>query len=286
MARLARIFGLAIWIGGLSAAPAAADVFHWVQYVPGGIEARAITDKAECPAAAIDGVAKPMRTRSGRGKYYPILVCALPIASGATLVTIDGVPLPLPVARPNRILVIGDTGCRLKDSFVQACNNSALWPFQAGADVASLMRPDLVIHVGDFHYRETRCPARDLGCAGSPFGDTWAVWRSDFFSPARLLLDTAPWVFVRGNHEECDRGGIGWARTLDPYPFNPREGIDGCLKTAAPFAANIGGITVIVMDTSTADDKETRSKRRSIGSNSSQWRSSRQPELSGSRFIG
>ena len=139
---------------------------------------------------------------------------------------------------------------------MQACNNSALWPFQVGADVASLMRPDLVIHVGDFHYRETRCPARDLGCAGSPFGDTWAVWRADFFSPARLLLDTAPWVFVRGNHEECDRGGIGWARTLDPYPFNPREGIDGCLKTAAPFAANIGGITVVVMDTSTADDKE------------------------------
>ena len=246
------------------AGPAVADEFRWTQYVPGGIEARAITDKSDCPAATINGAPAAMAKRSEPGPHYPMLVCALPLPRTTTAVTVDGFPLPLPVSRPNRILLIGDTGCRLKDSFIQACNDSALWPFQVGADVASLLRPDLVIHVGDFHYRETACPAGNTGCAGSPFGDTRAVWRADFFAPARLLLETAPWIFVRGNHEECDRGGIGWARTLDPYPFNPQEGVDGCLKTAAPFGADIGGITVAVMDTATAAESKANEQQAAL----------------------
>jgi hypothetical protein len=255
MHRTMRVVVLGLLTVTMSAASAAAEDARWVQYVPGGIEARAITDKAQCPPAAIDNIAVPMRTRSEPGGDFPIRVCSLPITPGAKLVTIDGVPVPLPVARPNRILLIGDTGCRLKDSLVQACNDSVLWPFQVGADVASTLRPDLVIHVGDFYYRETACPAGNLGCAGSPFGDTWASWRADFFSPARLLLETAPWVFVRGNHEECERGGLGWVRTLDPYPYGPKAGRDGCLKTADLFVADIGGVSVVVMDTASAREE-------------------------------
>jgi hypothetical protein len=258
---IARAIFVCVSVVTSMAGPVTADEFHWTQYVPGGIEARAITDKADCPPSTINGDAVAMTKRSEPGPNFPMLVCALPLPHAATVVTIAGFPLPLPVVRPNRILLIGDTGCRLKDSVAQACNDSALWPFQVGADVASLLRPDLVIHVGDFHYRETPCPAGNLGCAGSPFGDTWAVWRADFFAPARLLLETAPWVFVRGNHEECDRGGIGWARTLDPYPFNPQEGVDGCLKTAAPFTADIGGITVAVMDTATAAESKANEQQ-------------------------
>ena len=255
MHRTMRVVVLGLLTVTMPAASAAAEDARWVQYVPGGIEARAITDKTQCPPAAIDNIALPMRTRSEPGGDFPIRVCSLPITPGAKLVTIDGVPVPLPVARPNRILLIGDTGCRLKDSLVQACNDSVLWPFQVGADVASTLRPDLVIHVGDFYYRETACPAGNLGCAGSPFGDTWASWRADFFSPARLLLETAPWVFVRGNHEECERGGLGWVRTLDPYPYDPKAGRDGCLKTADPFVADIGGVSVVVMDTASAREE-------------------------------
>jgi hypothetical protein len=260
--------GARAWLGALMfvalVAPASGADFHWVQYVPGGIEARAITDKPQCPGAVIDGAARPMRTRSEPGKDYPIRVCALAITPTAKLVTIDGTPLPLPGARPNRILLIGDTGCRLKDSFIQACNDSALWPFQVGADVASTLRPDLVIHVGDFYYRETACPAGNLGCAGSPFGDTWASWRADFFSPARLLLETAPWILVRGNHEECARGGIGWVRTLDPYPLDAKAGINGCIKVAEPFTADIGGITVAVMDTAIAQESKANEQQAAL----------------------
>ncbi|MFX8797610.1 metallophosphoesterase, partial [Acinetobacter baumannii] len=87
----------------------------------------------------------------------------------------------------------------------------AAWPFKLGATLSASLKPDLVLHVGDFHYREKPCPAGNDGCAGSPWGDNWDVWREDFFAPADSLLRAAPWIMVRGNHELCDRGGHGWA---------------------------------------------------------------------------
>ena len=51
---------------------------------------------------------------------------------------------------------------------------------------------------------------------GSPMPDIWAAWRDDFFVPASRLMKTAPWLFVRGNHELCSRAGPGWFYLLDP----------------------------------------------------------------------
>ena len=232
----------------------AADLFRWVQYSPTGLEARAITESEACPALVVDGVSVAMQLRSTRGENYPIAVCTAAIPSGTKRASIDKTPLPLPVEHPNRILVIGDTGCRLKGKVAQACNDAALWPFRIGADIGAELKPDLVLHVGDFHYRESACPDGNDGCAGSPYGDSWAVWRADFFAPAELLLNTAPWIFVRGNHEECDRGGKGWARTLDPYPWDASSGASGCLGPAKPFAVKLPGLSIAVMDVSTADD--------------------------------
>ena len=48
------------------------------------------------------------------------------------------VTLPVPVANPQRILVLGDTGCRIKGAALQACNDPAQWPFpQLAAAAAS-----------------------------------------------------------------------------------------------------------------------------------------------------
>jgi hypothetical protein len=247
---------LAALFAGLTLAQSvdAAERFQWVQYAPTGLEARVITDSEICPAFVADGTSIVMLPRSVPGENYPIRVCTANIPAATKKAAIDKVPLPLPVVHPNRILVIGDTGCRLKGKVAQACNDAALWPFRPGADIAALLKPDLVVHVGDFHYRETACPDGNDGCAGSPFGDSWAVWRADFFSPAELLLQTTPWVFVRGNHEECDRGGKGWARTLDPYPWDASSGAAGCLGPAQPFAVKLPGLSIVVMDVSTADD--------------------------------
>ena len=93
--------------------------------------------------------------------------------------------------------------------------------YRHGMDAAAIaaLAPDLVVHVGDFHYREAGCRPFNKGCEGSPHGDVWPVWEEDFFKPARPLLKAAPFVMVRGNHEECERGGKGWSLALDPYPF-------------------------------------------------------------------
>ena len=247
------IFILAITC--VTARAADADFWQWTQYTPRGLEARVATTQATCPALIIDGAPAAMTTRSEPGEHFPIRVCAGAVPPGAALAVIAGVPLPLPLSRPRRILIVGDTGCRLKGKQIQACNDLSEWPFRLGATMSATFKPDLVLHVGDFHYRETACPLGNYACGGSPFGDTWDVWRSDFFSPADSLLRAAPWVFVRGNHEECDRGGKGWARTLDPYPFNPASGAMGCLGPGKPYMVDLGGVTLEVMDVSTADER-------------------------------
>ncbi|ELS30836.1 MULTISPECIES: metallophosphoesterase family protein [Pseudanabaena] len=241
--------GLAVAI-----APAAsAETYQWVQYAPKGIEARVITDRSSCPIATIDGQEATMTPRAKPNELYPVLVCALPIPKTTKSVAIENVPLKLPVAEPKKILLIGDTGCRMKGKKVQACNDPIKWPFRLVAEVAAQMKPDLVLHVGDYHYRETACPEGNTGCAGSPYGDNWAVWRADFFSPADNLLRVAPWVFTRGNHEECKRGGKGWSRALDPYAFDEEK---GCVGMGEPFMATFNTFNIAVMDVSTADEEK------------------------------
>jgi Calcineurin-like phosphoesterase len=101
-------------------------------------------------------------------------------------------------------------------------------------------------------------PEGDLGCAGTPFGDNWTVWDADFFEPARRLLETAPWVFVRGNHEECSRGGKGWARMLDPRPFDPAT---GCQGPAELYFIELGDLRLAVFDVSTADEQKANAEQ-------------------------
>lgn len=234
-----------------AAGAASAETYQWVQYVPGGVEARAVTTEAVCPKAMIDGADAPMAVHSAPGENYPVTGCKVLVPAGAKVLSVDGVPLALPKAEPKRILVIGDTGCRMKGKKAQACNDPVKWPFRLIAEVAAHQKPDLVLHVGDYHYRETACPEGFAGCEGSPFGDTWAVWRADFFSPAESLLKVAPWVVTRGNHEECKRGGKGWSRTLEPAPFDAAKGCNGM---AEPYTVALPGVTLAVLDVSTAEE--------------------------------
>ncbi len=246
---LGMVFGLAGVV--LSGSASAADVYKWVQYVPGGIEVRAVTEANACPLARIDGVDKAMGERSSPAENYPVRGCALAVPPEAKSLTIDGVPMVLPKANPQKIVVIGDTGCRMKGNKNQPCNDVVEWPYRLVAEVIASLKPDLVIHVGDYHYRETACPDGNGGCAGSPFGDTWAVWKADFFAPGENLLRTVPWVMTRGNHEECHRGGQGWSRTLEPYAFDT---VKGCNTGGAPYVVTLPGLTLGVLDVATAEE--------------------------------
>ncbi len=199
--------------------------------------ARVITVAPACPVIDIDGVASAMTVRAppatialrptvsaraqSKPSAFPVLTCERSLPPGALRAGVGGHALPMPQRNPRRIVVIGDTGCRLQtpSAVFQACNDRAAWPFAQVVAAAAAAQPDLVIHVGDYHYRENECPANDAGCAGSPWGYGWDTWDADLFTPARALLAAAPWIVVRGNHESCNRAGQGWWRFLDPRPL-------------------------------------------------------------------
>ncbi|MFG6468837.1 metallophosphoesterase family protein [Roseateles sp. BYS87W] len=213
----------------------------WVQAVAGPAwQIRALTDEARCPDVHADGQLLPMTERSAPGVEPPppgntqpertpsefhLRACEAAWPVGAAQVQVGPVTLRAPRTTLRRIVVMGDTGCRLKasENEFQPCNDSTAWPFQRVVARALALQPDLVVHVGDYHYRESPCPPGQDGCAGSPWGYGDDAWQADFFRPARALLAAAPWVFVRGNHEACNRAGQGWLRYLDAQPGPTRS---------------------------------------------------------------
>jgi len=224
----------------------------WVQAVRDGYEARIVTGAAQCPVLHTQKSDVAMAVRAAATENFP-LVCAAAIPAGAVDASIAGAALPLPVAGPQRILVLGDTGCRIKGAALQACNDPAKWPFPQLAAAAARLKPDLVIHVGDYLYRESPCPAGADGCAGSPWGDNWTTWQADFYTPAAPLLAAAPVVLVRGNHEDCARAGPGWLRLQGPLPFDAAV---PCAAHLSLYDVDLGELRLAVMDDSTAEETE------------------------------
>ena len=233
-------------LGGCVSPPVATPADEDDRFVVVGPEgaamARVITRAAGCPALVVDGVARPMTVRMKaetvparpaasplpppKAAAFPVTACEAPLPRGAQRATVDGVALPLPRADVKRIVIVGDTGCRIVNGAYQAfqaCNDPQQWPFERVANAAAATAPDLVIHVGDYHYREGPCAEGNAGCAGSPWGYGYDAWRADLFAPARRLLAAAPWIVVRGNHETCNRAGQGWWRFLDPRPLAPKQ---------------------------------------------------------------
>jgi Calcineurin-like phosphoesterase len=242
--------------------------------------ARLITPYTVCPAITVDGVTSPMTVRvlpgamalrpsnidttlamamtSGNTKasIFTNSVCEFPIPAGAHAASVAGKNLPLPKPVVNRVAIIGDTGCRIAIGNVyQACGDPTIWPFSVISSAVAAMQPDLVVHVGDYHYRDNPCPPGNTACAGTPWGFGSDVWMADLFTPAAPLLAAAPWVMVRGNHELCNRAGQGWYRYLDPNPYDA-SGVKTCNDPANdnagnyndPWAVSIGDTNFVVFD--------------------------------------
>lgn len=234
---------------------------RWVELGPDGTSSvRAIVDDA-CPAVTFDGVATPMAIRAApdtafanvKPWKFPVTSCeaAIPVqAKGAQL---EGARLPLPRATPQRIVIFGDTGCRLEEGVpLQRCNDPKAWPFPQIVKAAAAKHPDLVIHVGDYEYRESPCPSGNSGCNGSPFGYGWDAWNADFFAPAAPLFAAAPWVMARGNHEDCARAAEGWLRFLDRTPM-----ATACQDLSGIFVAQLGKMGFLVVDSGAAGNPKT-----------------------------
>jgi hypothetical protein len=228
--------------------------------------ARVITGAASCPTITLNGgSAQAMNLRVAAGTValrpttsttlgaqyskpsaFPVQTCELTLPGGTTSAVVNaalpggsqGITLPLPKANAQTIVVLGDTGCRTQfgtggTSQWQACNDPTQYAFPAIAAAAAAIHPDLVIHVGDYEYRDNECPPDIAGCAGRPWGYGWDAWQDDFFAPAQPLLTAAPWVVDRGNHESCTRAGQGWFRFLDPNGYDSVPNDDCNVQGAA-----------------------------------------------------
>src|SRR3954452_21177526 len=260
-------------------APRAADAqpskleAAYVVLGPQGPVARAVLAQASsCPDITIDGAQQPMSVRALHDATFPVLVCERTIPAGAASASLENSLLPLPRPGLKSIAAFGDTGCRLKSAKTAAkegdtddadargkfqdCNNPALWPFAQVAQSVAEAKPDLIIHVGDYLYRESACPTGDAGCARSPYGDDWPTWKADFFAPAAPALRAAPWIVVRGNHEICRRAGPGYFRLLDPTPAptTPAQTPPPCVELVPHYTVTLAGQSFIVLDSSNAAD--------------------------------
>jgi hypothetical protein len=218
--------------------------------------------------------------------------CEAVVPAGHTTATIGSVTLKLPIANPQRILVFGDSGCRMAAGAQQNCHSPAGFPFAGLASYEALFKPDLIVQVGDYFYRDTNCiPSQTTaatngqgattagveyvpGCSNpsnaayEPWGDTFDSWNADLFYPGNTLLAAAPWVMTRGNHESCGRGARGWFALLDPHPFSlaqvtcPFNAGKATVTSAAVYTGDFtpsyvvpaGQVNLVVHDSSFAND--------------------------------
>jgi hypothetical protein len=194
--------------------------YVWVQLMPdedgkpGGRLVRAIgPENATCPTITQGGSSFRMHERVPAVQAaFPILLCERVLIDNGEA-RIGSTVLPARATEPNDIIVLGDTGCRMVYYQSQPCRDPEDWPFAKIAQSASrkvAAGRSFILHLGDFHYRENPCIDSSTRCGASPYGDQWATWKEEFFEPAKPLLLAAPWVIMRGNHEDCARAGAGW----------------------------------------------------------------------------
>jgi hypothetical protein len=264
-------------------------------------EARIVVsdNDGECPTLIRDGesIAMVLR-RNPHG--FPVDVCQARIPFDKSYeISWNGQLLPAARRNPGRIAVLGDSGCTGSDC-------AAGQPAEPFRTIAALVAeldppPDVLLHMGDYNYRGTSSKLEidgetvevyDVGdnvpndpqCQlDGPYysqnagyiperRDSWEDWRDDFFMPAGDLLNTAPWVFGRGNHELCSRAGPGFFYFLDPSSDPPTGGTghrscppqgdqtppeDGALAHALltePYAVDLGSLRIAVFDSANACD--------------------------------
>jgi len=260
-----------------------------------------------CPSIAGAAPSLPMTPRDNP-HGFTVKVCeALIPQGGVSAIRLEDGEIRLPTipTRPARIVMTGDTGCKLShggDDPASCQADAVAQPFADLAAAAAARAPDLVLHVGDYNYRGTPGRVRTGGdggqstavgwvydagdhtnkrahcdqdadagyvsqnAPGSGATDVWERWRDDFFVPARPLLERAPWIVTRGNHELCSRAGPGWFYFLDPGSNLPQAGgpqrhcptdVESTDPLAheifrRPYRVSIGDFHVVVLDSSNA----------------------------------
>jgi len=130
--------------------------------------------------------------------------------------------------------------------------------------------PDVVVHVGDYLYRQGPCPMYQwcsaINESSGPetadkqypgeWGDNWNGWYSDFFEPSLQLLNNAPWIAIRGNHETCVRGGHGFFIFMSPLKLPDTWTQNDCHDHSDIYAVPFAHEQFLVMDDSAIKPKD------------------------------
>lgn len=257
---------------------------------------RAILSGADraCPSFAnTDGSSGTMPTQARKNPdpvHFPVTVCEAVIAQPMRI-TGSSRLLPGPPGKIDEIVVVGDSGCKPKDQ--DGCElGGKQWPLQQISESAAKRNPSVVLHMGDYNYRGTSghvtiggnkrqvydagdntdsvsCqlsgPYYGQNSVGSDNPDQWQNWWLDLFQPADALLQAAPWIVARGNHELCSRAGPGWFYLLDtssdldvvgvPQRQCPPAESEEPLLFAPPYRVDLQGLSVVVLDSANACDQ-------------------------------
>ncbi len=152
-----------------------------------------------------------------------------------------------------RIVIMGDTGCRLKNQNgkgpIQKCEDEKEWPFSRLIRSAEKENADLIIHVGDYHYRESCTDPVKCKPYEGTLGYGFKPWEADFLKPAESLLNQRPFIFVRGNHEDCKRAYEGFNKLLSPV------GEQVCVEDQGTRYTSFGKFLIVNFDNASVDDK-------------------------------
>jgi hypothetical protein len=162
-------------------------------------------------------------------------------------------------ATVQKIVFVGDTGCRMKETNYgdryQDCKNPVEWNYAAVMDKITAEKPDLVIHVGDYHYREQCSPGKPCRAMTDTIGYGWKTWESDFFAPSEKGFALAPWIFVRGNHEEC-------VRAFEGYKLITEQKWDhACVDQEKTEYIRLGDLLIVQLDSSTISDDPAKTEQ-------------------------
>lgn len=244
--------------------------YAWVQFTQEqSASARAIVEGTGCPSITInDQTPIAMSQRNIPTSYtgfQSVTVCEHPLTSTTTKLSIDNagtrIDLPAPSWKAEQVLVVGDTGCRLRDGDDQWCEGGTLdrggWGFPDLSKTAASGAPvDLILHVGDYLYRQSigadghSCDPYDPARGWDHCGDNYLTWEVDFFAPAQAagsgLLGWAPWIFVRGNHESCTRAWQGYFLFFADGPAPEQCGV--AQDVIAPYRISLEQFDIHVVD--------------------------------------
>lgn len=147
-----------------------------------------------------------------------------------------------------QISVVGDTGCRVRGKEIQNCLSQTEWPLHKIMQEVANDKPQIIIHIGDFHYRVSCKESPLCEDLNSTLGYGFDSWVADWFNP-NYVTQNIPSILLRGNHENCQRGWEIWEKYLAPYSNSV------CPKQDQTSITDLGDIIMINYDSSWISDE-------------------------------